>query len=136
MDREEIRSLLFAVKPKTIPVDIPGIKGIFVRQMTGADRDEIENFALRNRSGKDGEVKLDVRGVRALTLICSVVDENGQPVFTSKDADAIASIPAHITDKIFEVCQRVNGQLPEEKKELGESLGSGVNAGSGSSSLP
>jgi len=135
MNALDIKAALMGVKAKIIPVELPGLPVMYLKQMSGAQRDEIENYALEHRvPSKDDKLIPDIRGLRALTIIFCLVDEDGVPIFGRRDADAIASIPAWVTDKLFEEAQKLNGFQAEENKKMGESSDGEVSDGSGSNS--
>lgn len=133
MTKEEIRTLLLGVKPRTKEVPVEGIGTFYIRQMTGSERDEIENLAMSNRGG-EARAAFRVSGIRALSIILSVVDEAGERVFTRKDVDAVNAIPTAVSDVLYEQIQIFNGMRKEEKQELGEPSGGEAVVTPGSSS--
>ena len=135
MEKLDIRAKLFAAKVAEKEIDIPVIGKVRIREMTGSQRDEIENWSVQNqRTDKAGKPILDVRGIRAMTVICSVVDDNGMFVFNRGDMEKISEAPTQITDAIVEAAQELNGITRRVRAALGEGSGEEVIDGSGSSS--
>jgi len=75
---------------------------VFVQTMTGIDRDAFE-LSLT----KDG--KASIENMRAKLCARTIVDENGNRLFTEDDVEALGKKSATALDRIFEVAQRLNG---------------------------
>jgi len=72
--------------------------------MTGAERDSFERQALeRSKKGTSLE------NIRARFAVLTLVDENGQRLFSDDDADALGQKSAKALDRILPVAQRLNG---------------------------
>ena len=84
-------------------VQVPEWGGsVFVRGMTGLERDAF-GTSLRN---PDGSVNLD--SYRAKLLVCCVVDEQGNALFTPADAAALNGKSSLALDRVFKVAERLN----------------------------
>ncbi|KPK67836.1 MAG: hypothetical protein AMJ84_12280 [Acidithiobacillales bacterium SM23_46] len=75
---------------------------VFVQTMTGIDRDAFE-LSLT----KDG--KASIENMRAKLCARTIVDENGNRLFTEDDVEALGKKSGTALDRIFEVAQRLNG---------------------------
>jgi hypothetical protein len=75
-------------------VDVPEWGGtVFVRGLTGSQRDQLEMDFM---PAKDGKPKaINVRGRVAAWSVC---DEAGKRVFADRDADALGQYPADVLD--------------------------------------
>ena len=90
-------------------------KSVFVREMTGAERDAFE--AAQVEAGKDGKALVNFR---ARLLVQVLVDETGARIFTDADAAEIGKLPARGLSKPFDVASKVNSLTPEDERELGK----------------
>jgi hypothetical protein len=91
---------------KTQQVEVPEWGGaVIVRCLTGAARDSFEASLVdgKGKSRAEGLVNL-----RARLVALSVVDEEGNPLFTEADIAALGKKSAAALDRIFEAAQRLN----------------------------
>lgn len=93
------------------PVTAFGLK-LFVRGMTGAERDGFEGAYLEAKESKRAP---NIRGALAVRTLC---DADGQRLFEDADADQVAGLPARELDRIFAVAQRLSGISQEDVEEL------------------
>lgn len=88
---------------KSEDVDVPEWGGsVRVRTMTGAERDAF-GASLRNADGK-----VDPANYRAKLLIRCVVGDDGRPLFTDADLDALAGKSAPALDRLVAAAERLN----------------------------
>lgn len=85
-----------------------------LRSMTGADRDEYEQWLISQR-GPDQ--KANIRNLRARLVSLSIVDEAGQRLFTDADIDALGARSAAALDRVAEAASRLNA-LSERDVEV------------------
>ena len=78
---------------------------VYVREMTGAERDEYESGLIANRDLPMGE---RIKGLRALLVVMCTVDADGKSVFTPDDIEAVAAKNARALDKIVNVASSIN----------------------------
>ena len=103
-------SILAAPDLTTEPVEIPEWNTtLLVKSMTGADRDQLE--ARYSDTG-------GVVGLKALIVVLSVVDENGERVFSLSDVEALQEKSASAIDRVFHVAQRLSHLLERDMQEL------------------
>lgn len=86
-----------------------------VRGLTGAERDAFEQSIVEQR-GKN--TRMNLRNIRAKLVALTVVDENGNRIFSDEDAEALGKKSAAALDRIFAVAQRLSGLRPEDVEEL------------------
>ena len=93
---------------KNEAVDVPEWGGtVFVRTMTGADRDQFENSMVSTLP--DGTRKTDMSNLRAKLVALTLVDETGARLFDVTDVDRLGLKAAGALEKVFVVAQRING---------------------------
>ncbi|MER7076635.1 hypothetical protein SAMN02982929_05303 [Saccharopolyspora kobensis] len=87
-----------------------------VRSLTGRERDRLEASMI----GKNGKADA-TRGLanfRARLVAASVIDENGAPMFTEADVDALAGKSAAALDVIASAAMRLSGLSDSDVEEL------------------
>ena len=108
-------SILESKTHKTEQIDVPEWGGVvFVRTMSGEERDDFE-ASLVDAAGPDQ--KKNFRNLRARLLVKTIVDENGNRLFSDADAVPLGRQSAVILDRVFSISQRLNslGQQDIEK---------------------
>lgn len=108
-------------------LDLPELGGfVYVKGMTGAERDEFE------RSCRDAKGRL--RGnTRARLAVHTVINEDGTRVFTDNDIAVVGRIRVDVLQKIFNLAQKLSGISDADVEELGGDSDEPA-AGNGSSS--
>lgn len=86
-----------------------------VRGLTGAERDRFEQSIVEQR-GK--ATRMNLRNIRAKLVALTVVDEQGNRVFSDEDAEALGRKSASALNRVFEVAQRLSGLRQEDVEEL------------------
>lgn len=83
-------------------VSVPEWGGdVYVRTMTGTDRDAFEASLI----GKDGRLE----NVRARLVSLTICSESGDRLFTDDEISALGNKSAKALDRLFAVSQRLNG---------------------------
>ena len=97
------RAAIFATNDvKTEVVNVPEWGGsVTVQGMTGAARDRWEQMLV-----KAGETSTE--NARAKLVIVSVIDENGDPLFTEDDIIALGKKSGNALTRISNVAQRLS----------------------------
>ena len=96
----------------TEKVDVPEWGGhVFVRSMTGAERDAWEMKIHKN--GPE-----NISNLRASLLVLTLVDAKGERLFSDKDVDALGGKSAGVITKLFDVAQRLNSLSSDDVEEL------------------
>lgn len=90
-------------------IQIPEWSGsVFVRTMTGTERDRFEAAHLKNPHS-------DIRARLAVAAVC---DEAGAPLFTEADIPAVGKKSAAALDRIFAAAMRLSKIGAADVKEL------------------
>ena len=96
----------------TKDMDIPEWGGMLtIRTLTGTERDEWES-AFVNQD------KINIRGLKARLVQLTVMNGDGQLMFTKAELLKINSKSASVIDRIFEVSQRLSGLTKKDVDEL------------------
>lgn len=105
--------ILQAQDIRTERVEVPEWGGdVFVRTMSGTERDQLEASII----GKQGERNLE--NLRAKIVALSVVDREGNRLFSFKDTLELGKKSARALDRVFSVAQRLSGFTPKDVEEL------------------
>ena len=78
---------------------------VFVRTMTGTERDAFEASLIGTGSGKDGRLE----NVRARLVSLALCSESGERLFDDAEIVALGKKSARALDRVFGVAQRLNG---------------------------
>ena len=131
MNREQ---LLAAAKAATIErraLTIPalGNEPVYVRGMSGKERDEFENDLRFRKGRRTGQA--DLRNFRARLAVKVITDEQGKRLLQDEDAAVFGELPAGVLDQIIAACTELSGMSDEEVEQMGNgsaSEGSGVSS--------
>ncbi len=127
LGRDEI---LQAKDLKTERVSVPEWGGdVLVRSMTGAERDAFEASILEKR-GSDYDVNM--RNLRAKLAAWTIVDEEGNRLFSEDDIKALSEKSAGALQRVFNVASRLSAIGPEDVEELAKNSESALSGASGS----
>lgn len=88
---------------------------IRVRSLSGAERDAFE-ASITERHGKRVDVNLD--NFRARLVALCAVDDAGAALFYPSDVVLLGEKSAAALQRVFNVCQRLNGLTNEDVEEL------------------
>lgn len=109
-------------------VDVPEWGGVVrVGMLTGAERDAFEQEIV-TRQGK--KLLLNLVNIRARLVAMTVVDGEGQRVFSETDVKALGRKSALALNRVFDVAQRLNGLTEQDMEELAANLEVGQSDGS------
>ena len=128
-------ALLSKQELEVVEVDLGNDESVFVRQMTGHERDTYEQSQIhrfKDAKGKyDYEMRLD--DFRARLVAHTVCDAEGKLLLEPRDYKQLSNNMSAIRlEKIVNVAQRINGITEEDKEGLVKNLDAGQ-AGSSSS---
>lgn len=97
-------------------VEVPEWGGaVYVRSLTGTERDAFE-FSIVEQRGRSA--KMNLRNIRAKLVAVSVVDEDGNRLFTDSDVKVLGQKSAMVLDRLFAAAQRLSGLRNEDVEEL------------------
>lgn len=119
MNAKELRKAALGAKDltsKSVKVKEWGIE-VHVFSMSGAERDEFES--LCQEKVEDGSAKIkDTRGIKALLVILTAKDKEGNPIFTKEDMPELQKKSGKVLDDIATAAQEVNGIGKKELEQL------------------
>ena len=98
----------FATAPKARVEAVPGVEGVFVREISAGDRDRLE----RVMSGKNPQ------DVRAHLLIAYVCDGEGKPLFDGGDVPRLSALPVAYVDGILAQGNALNALTDKDLDDL------------------
>jgi hypothetical protein len=105
--------ILKADDNKTINVDVPEWGGsVIISTMSGFARDQFEGSLV----GKNGGT--NISNVRAKLAAATIVDEDGNLLFTDKDVSALGKKSSAALDRVFEASQKLNKISDGDVEEL------------------
>lgn len=117
-----------AGKRLTETVIFDGGVSLTVQGMTGTERDAWEAAQLFKNGRRKGEVNAE--NLRAKLIVRCLINEDGSRMFEDNEVAMVGSQPAHVVNKLYEACQRLNNMRDEDLDELKKA--SGLVAGSDS----
>lgn len=110
-------------------VEVPEWGGsVLVRGMNGTERDSFEISMIDQKQ----KGKMNLENVRAKLCAMTIVDEEGNRIFSEKDIEALAKKSASALGRVFVVAQRLSGMTESDTKEIQESFLKGQKKGSNS----
>lgn len=111
-------------------VDIPEWDGyVYVRALSGVERDAFEAMVVERR-GKNYQINL--HNIRGKLACLTIVDENGERIFSDADADVLGKKSAAALQRVFNVASRLSGISDEDVEELAKNLKRAQSEGSSS----
>lgn len=113
-------AILSAQDIKRELVSVPEWGGdVYVRALTGAERDSFEASVVEQRGKKQ---IFHTQDIRAKLVARAVVDESGNRIFTDTDVKALTQKSASALQRLFEVAQRLSGITEDAVDEMAEGL--------------
>lgn len=106
-------------------------KAVYVRSLTGRERDEYEASMLEFRGKK---TRQNMGNLRARLLVLAICDRDGRRIYNRGDAELLGNLNAAGVDRVFEVAQRLSGLTGDDIEELAGNSGSGQSDDSGTAS--
>ena len=120
LTREQILQAQDIVR-ESVPVPEWGGE-VLVRSLTGAERDAYEATMIHLR-GTDPQVNL--ANARAKLAARSMVDEQGQRLFSDEDVKALSQKSAAALQRVYDVASRLSGLSQSDLEELVKNSGDG-----------
>jgi hypothetical protein len=97
-------------------VNVPEWGGtVRVRGLTGRERDAFEASLVKQKSGKGS---IDLSDVTSKLIARTVVDEEGQRLFTDLDIKGLGAKSGVALNRVFAVAQRLSGLSDADVDEL------------------
>jgi len=104
-----------------VQVDLDKDTIVFVRQMTGRERDNFEKLLYTISTNKKGEVTTEkhLEDFRAKLAVCTLCDEQGKALLKPVDASMLSqNMSAFRLEKIVNAAQKLNAITEEDKDAL------------------
>jgi hypothetical protein len=119
LNREELlKKAVLRIKK----VELGNDEFVFVRQMTGRERDHFERMIIRpvyDKKGKLDHMEQALEDFRAKLAVNSLCDEEGNLLLKPEDMDLLSqNMSAEHLDKICSVAQELSGISEKDKEEL------------------
>jgi hypothetical protein len=87
-----------------------------IKELTGSDRDALEaSFIERNH---DGSYARNTVNIRAKYAAISIVDENGEQMFSFGDIEMLGRKSATALDRVFEAVTEASGMTKQELERI------------------
>lgn len=119
-----------------VKVELGKDEFVFVRQMTGRERDNFEQSLLKRvESGGKVTYEQSLSDFRAKLAVCTLCDENGNALLLPGDYSQLSqNMSAAKLEKIINEAQKLNKISEEDKEELVKNLDAGTTGNSISAS--
>jgi len=114
-------ALLAKEELEKVRVDLGGGNSVYVRQMTGHERDNFEQSLLKEVKDNKGAVTYErsLGDLRAKLAVVTVCDEEGKLVFLPEDYTLLSrNMSAAKLEKIVNAAQKLNAISEEDKEAL------------------
>ena len=101
-------------------VDFEDGSFVFVKQMSGRERDAFEGLIIARNTTEDGKVTYErvLESFRARLAVCTVCDEQGHLLLTVDDVAALNdNMSAAMLQDIVDAAQELNKITPEKKAD-------------------
>jgi len=97
--------------PKVHPVTVPGMGEVFLRAMSGTERDAYEQSMF-------GEDKPNLIGARARLLVRCLCDKQGKRWFGDEQEHEVGNLDSTALEPLFVEAQRLNKLTAKDLQEL------------------
>ena len=106
-------------KLEVTKVDLGDGNYVFVRQMTGRERDRFEQSLIKENKNAEGGYEKTLEDFRAKLAVCTVSDEDGNLILQPGDFGILSqNMSAAKLEKIINTAQRINKISEDDKENL------------------
>lgn len=113
------KALLAKEKLEVTKVDLGNGDYVFVRQMTGRERDRFEQSLVKENKNVEGGYEKSLDDFRAKLAVCTVSDEDGNLILQPGDFGILSqNMSAAKLEKIINTAQRINKISEDDKENL------------------
>lgn len=110
-------AILQANDLKSEIVSVPEWGGeVYIRCMTGTERDAFESATIDMRGKND--VHINLENARARLLSMTICDENGKRMFSDADLLELGAKNSIVLDRLFGIAQRLSGLTKKDIRDL------------------
>ena len=113
LTREQILTVDDMIKEEVPVQELGGT--VLVKRLSGEERDRYED-SLYKQEGK--KYKLTVNNIKARLAAYSIIDENGNRIFTEVDIAELGKKSAKALNRVADVCRKLSGFTDEDMNEL------------------
>jgi hypothetical protein len=128
------KSLLKKEKLEIVKVDLGKDEFVYVKQMTGRDRDKFEQSLIKEKKDNKGDIigyDRATEDFRAKLCVLTVCDEAGNLILEPGDYALLsANMSAARLEKLVNKAQEINKISDEDKENLAKNSEAGQAAGS------
>jgi len=108
-------------------VDVPEWGGkVFVRTMTGAERDKFETVITKFSAALKGKGDYSDLNIRAKLVSLTLCDEHGKRLFSDADVVELSGKSAAALDRLSEIAQELNKMSDKDIEDLEKNSESGL----------
>jgi len=112
-------ALLAKEKLEVVKVELGKGDFVFVRQMTGRERDRFEQSLIKENKNVEGGYEKSLEDFRAKLAVCTVSDEAGNLVLRPGDYETLSqNMSAARLERMINVAQKINKISEEDKENL------------------
>jgi hypothetical protein len=113
------KALLAKEKLEVVKVDLGNGDYVFVRQMTGRERDRFEQSLIKENKNAEGGYEKTLEDFRAKLAVCTVSDEDGNLILQPGDFQMLSQhMSAAKLEKIINTAQKINKISEDDKENL------------------
>lgn len=126
--RDKVLSLKSRLRRERVELpelaDVLGDEELYVREMTGRERDDFEQSRVKLHfdSRGRGQAESNFANLRARLVAKCLTGADGKRLFDDEEADQVGELPGSILDKLYETAQRLSGLSKEAEVELEKNL--------------
>jgi len=131
-------NLLRKEKLKTVEIDLGDNQIVYVRQMTGHEREQFENLLVKKirKGGKVVDYQQSMEDFRAKLVVNCLCDDKGVNILQPGDYATLSqNMSAKRLTKIADAAGKLNGITEEDKEELVKNSDSDQDVASSSDSV-
>ena len=130
-------SLLKKESLEVIKVDLGEKEFVYVREMTGRERDRFEQLLIKKiKKGNKIDFEQTLDDFRAKLVVSTVCNKEGERLLTTADFPALSeNMGAVKLMKIADAAGKLNGISEEDKEEMTKNLEGGPDEDSSSASV-
>lgn len=108
-------ALLGPPKRRFAKIDVPDLGAVRIRSLTELERSRIEASMRDKKGGLSGSKLLDLK---CRMIVECVVDESGNPIFTSRDIPQLNQQDSKVTNAIVDAIQAHCGWSDDDIEDL------------------
>lgn len=95
---------------------------VWVRGMTGAERDKFEASIVQQKGQRNSSFNLVMTDIRAKLASATICDESGIRLFSEADVKKLSEKSAVALQRVFVVAQKLSGIGEKDVEELAKGL--------------